>query len=81
MKKTSLKGTGREISENEPSCRVWVNGEEIGTLYETAVCHRRAWIRDPELGTAAVGIANARRTARIEILPLAGPLRLSLIHI
>ena len=80
MKKTSLKGTGREISENEPSCRVWVNGEEIGTLYETAVCHRRAWIRDPELGTAAVGIANARRTARIEILPLAGPLRSAIVR-
>ena len=71
MKKKELKATGRELSGNRPSCRVWVNGEEITSLYETAVCHRRAWIRDPELATAAVGIAVSRGTARIEIEPLA----------
>ena len=64
MKKKELKATGRELSGNRPSCRVWVNGEEITSLYETAVCHRRAWIRDPELATAAVGIAVSRGTAR-----------------
>ena len=80
MKRDFLKATGREIGENALSCRVWVNGEEAGALYQTAVCHRRAWIRDPELSSAAVGIANARGKARVEIEPLDGPVKTALVR-
>ena len=40
-----------------PSCRVWVGGMELSTVYETAVCHQRYWEENPPLSTTPVAIA------------------------
>lgn len=54
------------ITDAEPSCRVWLNGQEI-TIHETAVSHQRYWTAEPELSTTPVGIATCAGRCEVEI--------------
>ncbi len=55
------------ISDASPSCRVWLNGTELETVYETAVCHQRYWTAEPALSTTPVAIGCADGPYSIEI--------------
>lgn len=55
------------VSGAAPSCRVWLNGEEVRTVYETAVCHQRYWTAEPALSTTPVAIGAAGGACRVEI--------------
>ena len=50
-----------------PSCRVWVGGRELSTVYETAVCHQRYWEENPPLSTTPVAIAVQEGPYAVEI--------------
>ena len=50
-----------------PSCRVFLNGREIETVYETAVCSQRYWTAEPALSTAPVAIGCADGPCRVKI--------------
>lgn len=55
-------------AESAPaSCRVFLNGEEIETVYETAVCHQRYWTAEPALSTTPVAIGIAEGPYQIKI--------------
>ena len=58
---------GESIVGAEPSCRVWLNGQEIPSIYETAVCHQRYWTAEPELSTTPVAIASCAGSCEVEI--------------
>lgn len=55
------------IPDASPSCRVWLNGTELETVYETAVCHQRYWTAEPALSTTPVAIGNDLGPYRVEI--------------
>ncbi len=55
------------ISDASPSCRVWLNGTELETVYETAVCHQRYWTAEHALSTTPVAIGCAEGPYSIEI--------------
>ena len=56
-----------ELSDREPSARVWVNGTEVETVYETAVCTQRFWEENPPLSTAPAAIAVQDAPYLVEI--------------
>ena len=59
---------GAESTEDRPlSCRVLLDGEEVRTVYETAVCHQRFWTADPPLSTTPVATACRSGPCRAEI--------------
>ena len=55
------------IPDAARSCRVWLNGTELETVYETAVCHQRYWTAEPALSTTPVAIGNDLAPYRVEI--------------
>ena len=55
------------IADAPPSCRVWLNGTELETVYETAVCHQRYWTAEPALSTTPVAIGNDGSPYRVAI--------------
>ena len=59
--------SAQEITETKPSCRVWVNGQEVETVYETAVCLQRYWEENPPLSSTPVAIAVGEGPYRVEI--------------
>lgn len=54
-------------AESTPSCRVWLNGKALETVYETAVCHQRYWTAEPALSTTPVAIGSGFGPYRVEI--------------
>ncbi|MBR2287311.1 MAG: hypothetical protein IJ865_03645 [Clostridia bacterium] len=56
-----------DMTLRETTARVWVDGREIDTVYETAVCHQRYWEENPALSTTPVAIAVTALPARVEI--------------
>ena len=59
--------SAQEITETVPSCRVWVNGAEVETVYETAVCLQRFWEENPPLSSTPVAIAVQEGPYQVEI--------------
>ncbi len=55
------------IEERSPSCRVWLNGKEMTTVYETAVNHNRVWTENPKLSLTPVAIATCAGPCEIEV--------------
>lgn len=60
------------LLEASPTCRVWLDGREVQTVYETAVCHQRFWTENPALSTTPVAIAESEGPCRVEIQFLSG---------
>lgn len=58
---------GESIVDATPSCRVWLNGQEVTTIYETAVSHQRYWTAEPALSTTPVAIATCKGSCTVEI--------------
>lgn len=58
---------GESIVDAAPSCRVWLNGQEITTIYETAVSHQRYWTERPALSTTPVAIATCEGSCEVAI--------------
>ena len=56
------------IPEASPSCRVFLDGKELSTVYETAVCHQRFWTAEPSLSSTPVAIAVHSGPCRVEIV-------------
>ena len=56
-----------ELTERPPSCRVWINGEEAETVYETAVCTQRFWMENPPLSYVPVAVAVREGPYRVEV--------------
>ena len=50
-------GIAESIPDAIPSCRVFLDGEELSSVYETAVCHQRFWTEEPVLSTTPVAVA------------------------
>ena len=66
-----LKPAGAEfVSSASPSCQIWLDGEELQTVYETAVCHQRFWTAEPDLSSTPVAIASCTGPCSVEILCL-----------
>ena len=61
-------GTAESIPDASPSCRVFLDGKELDTVYETAVCHQRFWTAEPALSTTPVAVAVHDGSCRIEII-------------
>ncbi len=55
------------LTDTPPSCRVWLDGEEIQTVYETAVCHQRYWTENPVLSSTPVAIGESKGSCQVEI--------------
>lgn len=55
------------LEDRTPSCRVWVNGAAVETIYETAVCTQRYWEENPPLSTTPVAIAVQEGPYQVEI--------------
>ena len=62
--------TGRagSIPDASPSCRVFLDGTELTTVYETAVCSQRYWTAEPVLSTTPVAVAVRDGPCRAEIV-------------
>lgn len=58
---------GESIVDAALSCRVWLNGQEVTTIYETAVSHQRYWTAEPALSTTPVAIATCEGSCEVEI--------------
>ena len=56
------------IPDAAPSCRVYLDGEELTTVYETAVCHQRFWTAEPALATTPVAVAVHDGSCHVEIV-------------
>lgn len=54
-------------AETSPSARVWLDGEAVLTVYETAVSHQRYWTENPELSSTPVAIATHTFPCEVEI--------------
>ena len=65
-------GIAESIPDAIPSCRVFLDGEELSSVYETAVCHQRFWTEEPVLSTTPVAVAVHDGPCRIEIICSAG---------
>ena len=63
----SVPARADSLMDTEPSCRVWVNGREVSSVYETAVCHQRYWEENPPLSSTPVAIAVQESPYRVEI--------------
>lgn len=59
--------SAQEITDATPSCRVWVNGQEVENVYETAVCTQRFWEENPPLSSTPVAIAVREGPYQVEI--------------
>lgn len=59
--------SAESLSERSPSCRVWVNGNELDTVYQTAVCNQRFWEENPSLSDTPVAIAVQDGPYRVEV--------------
>ncbi len=59
--------SAQDITETVPSCRVRVNGQEVDTVYETAVCLQRFWEENPPLSSTPVAIAVQEGPWQVEI--------------
>lgn len=62
----ALPALAESIVDAPPSCRVWVNGEEV-TVYETAVNHQRVWTSRPQLSTSPVAVAPAEGSVEMTV--------------
>lgn len=62
-----LLGTLPAQAESAPSARVWLDGAEVATVYETAVSHQRFWTENPELSSTPVAIATHDFPCEVEI--------------
>lgn len=62
-----LCATDESIVDAAPSCRVWMNGQEVTAIYETAVSHQRYWTAEPALTTTPVAIATCEGRCDVEI--------------
>ena len=60
-------GKAGSITDAAPSCRVFLDGEEVTAVYETAVCHQRYWTAEPELSSTPVAVAVHDGPCRVEI--------------
>ena len=60
-------GSAGSIPDAKPSCRVFLDGRELETVYETAVCHQRFWTAEPALSTTPVVVAVHDGPCRVEI--------------
>lgn len=58
---------GESIVDAAPTCRVWLNGQKVTNVYETAVCHQRYWTAEPTLSTTPVAIASCSFPCEVEI--------------
>ncbi len=55
------------LSERTPTCRLWINGQEVETVYQTAVCSQRYWEENPPLSFTPVAIAVQEGPYHVEI--------------
>ena len=55
------------ITDAVPSCRVYLDGKEVSTVYETAVCHQRYWTAEPALAATPVAVAVHDGPCQVEI--------------
>ena len=62
-----IASSAESLSERSPSCRVWVNGNELDTVYQTAVCNQRFWEENPSLSDTPVAIAVQDGPYRVEV--------------
>lgn len=58
---------GESVVDAAPTCRVWLDGQEVTTVYETAVCHQRYWTAEPTLSTTPVALACHDGACEVEI--------------
>lgn len=63
----SAAASAAELTETSPTCRVWLNGTELTTVYETAVNHQRVWVAEPELATTPVAIATCQGVCEVVV--------------
>lgn len=56
------------IPEAVPSCRVFLDGKELSTVYETAVCHQRFWTAEPALSSTPVAVAVHDGPCRVDVV-------------
>ena len=56
------------LTDTPPSCRVFLDGEELTAVYETAVSHQRFWTENPVLSRTPVAVAVHDGPCRVEIL-------------
>ncbi len=68
------------LLDTPPSCRVWLDGSEVQTVYETAVCHQRYWTENPALSTTPVAIAESRGPCLVEIQFLQEEVRCAVVR-
>ncbi|MBP3646739.1 MAG: hypothetical protein J6K55_09985 [Clostridia bacterium] len=62
-----LLGVLPAAAEDAPSARVWLDGAEVATVYQTAVSHQRFWSENPELTSTPVAIATHAFPCNVEI--------------
>ncbi len=74
-----LPAPGR-AEEGAASCRVFVNGEELAHVYETAVCHQRYWTAEPALSSTPVAVTVQSGPCRVEILRAGRPPESALVR-
>ena len=60
--------TADGLTDRAPSCRVFLDGEELTAVYETAVSHQRFWTENPVLSGTPVAVAVHDGPCRVEIL-------------
>ena len=73
-------GRAESIPDAPPSCRVFLDGEELTAVYETAVCHQRSWTAEPALSTTPVAVAVHDGPCRVEIIPGGGSCESALVR-
>ena len=73
-------GRAESIPDATPSCRVFLDGEELTAVYETAVCHQRSWTAEPALSTTPVAVAVHDGPCRVEIVPGGGSCESALVR-
>ena len=56
------------LTDTPPSCRIFLDGEELTAVYETAVSHQRFWTENPVLSRTPVAVAVHDGPCRVEIL-------------
>lgn len=62
-----LLGALPALAETTPSARVWLDGGEVSTVYETAVSHQRFWTENPALSSTPAAIATHSFPCEVEI--------------
>ena len=59
--------SAESLADRKPSCRVWVNGREAETVYQTAVCSQRYWEENPALSLTPVAISVQDGPWQVEV--------------